>query len=75
MDNQASREALERVVEIVGSQSMLARFVGVRQQAVSQWVRRGVVPAARCRAVSEATNGIVSVAELRPDLFGASRAA
>lgn len=40
---------------------------GVSSQAVSQW---RLIPVKRCRAIEAATNGAVTVHDLRPDIFG-----
>lgn len=44
----------------------LAQIVGVSQPAVSGWVRRGVIPPARCALVERATSGRVMRWDLRP---------
>ena len=64
---------IELAVEIVGGQSALARAIGgeVKQAHVWYWLRRGgSVPAEHCGAIEAATNGKVTRAELRPDVFG-----
>jgi len=63
--------AIEKAVAAVGGQTSLASAIGVTASFVNQWVA-GVrpVPATRCRAIEEATGGVVSCAELRPDVFG-----
>ncbi|MBE7564194.1 helix-turn-helix domain-containing protein [Acidithiobacillus sp. HP-6] len=60
---------LDRAVSHFGSQSSLARTLGVCPMAVSHWRRRGV-PLARAIAIERATAGVVTRAELRPDIFG-----
>lgn len=62
--------ALDRAIEIVGGVSALADALGVRQSAVSNWKARGQVPAERCIAIENATEGAVSRYWLRPDVFG-----
>jgi DNA-binding transcriptional regulator YdaS (Cro superfamily) len=52
------------------TQARFARIVGVTQGRVSQWVKGAPIPAERCRVIESATNGQVSVHELRPDVFG-----
>ncbi|AVY95774.1 hypothetical protein DAI18_18280 [Microvirgula aerodenitrificans] len=47
--------AQEAVDRAGGSQSDLAKKIGVSPQAVQQWVAKGFVPPKRCRRVSEAT--------------------
>jgi len=38
---------IEKVVDMAGSQSALARELGVAHQVANRWVRRGYVPARR----------------------------
>lgn len=69
--------ALARAVEIAGGQSALARLIGepVKQGHVWYWLNtaNGIVPAEYCIAIENGTG--VSRHELRPDVFGAERAA
>ena len=59
---------VELACSMVGSQSALARCLGVTSPAVSQWVK-GVrpVPAKHCTAIERATGGQVTRRDLRPD--------
>ncbi|HET9680334.1 MAG TPA: Cro/CI family transcriptional regulator [Gammaproteobacteria bacterium] len=58
-----------------GGQTELARAVSeisnkpVGQAAVSQWLHSRV-PAERCIAIQEITDGKITVHQLRPDVFG-----
>lgn len=63
------KKALEKAVKKAGSQSALAKACGVTQQAVQQWCDSGKVPAARVQAVVAACSGVVTAADLRPDIF------
>lgn len=58
-------DALTKAKEAAGGTVALARAIGLRSQAVSQWFR---VPAARVLDVERVTG--VSRHELRPDVFG-----
>jgi DNA-binding transcriptional regulator YdaS (Cro superfamily) len=60
--------AIERAIQRVGSQASLARALGVAQQVVNNWLRRGNVPAAHCPSIEKATAGLVTCEELRPDV-------
>lgn len=62
-------DALREAITIARGQSALARLIGIRAQAVQQWVRQGRVPAERVLAVEAATGGRVSRTRLRPDLY------
>ncbi|MCX4025077.1 helix-turn-helix domain-containing protein [Endozoicomonas sp. SM1973] len=60
--------AIERAVELVGGQTALARLIGIQQSNVWHWLNRhNQVPAKFIRAVSKATNGLVTVDELLDD--------
>jgi DNA-binding transcriptional regulator YdaS (Cro superfamily) len=63
---------LERAINIVGSQVALGKSIGVSQQRVWWWLNRGEgrVPAELCRSIEQATQGAVTVHDLRPDVFG-----
>ncbi len=67
--------ALDKAIKHVGGVTRLAEKLGMRQSAVSNWRLRGKpkgrVPAEHCRAVEAATDGAVTVHDLRPDVFGA----
>lgn len=60
---------IEKAVAIVGSQTALAAKIGVRPQAVQQWVATGIAPVRRVIAIEQATGGKVSRCELRPDIY------
>jgi len=60
----------KKAISITGSQSELARRIGVRQGTLWKWLRKGVAPAEHIVAIERATNGKISRYELRPDVFG-----
>lgn len=64
MDN-----SLVKAVKLAGSQSALARYIGVRQMHVWNWLNRskGKVPGEYVLAIERATG--VPRYELRPDLY------
>lgn len=64
-------QALARAVGIAGSQSALARIVGVRQMHVWNWLNRGTkrVPGEYVIPIARATGWRVTPHELRPDLY------
>jgi DNA-binding transcriptional regulator YdaS (Cro superfamily) len=66
------KAALRRAIEVVDSQSALARALGINQQNVSYWLHegKGKVPAEYCTGIERATGGKVTRHDLRPDLFG-----
>jgi DNA-binding transcriptional regulator YdaS (Cro superfamily) len=64
------KRALFKAVEIVGSQSELARLLGVRQSSIWTWLNvTKDVPAEICAQVEHVTGGAVTRSDLRPDLW------
>ena len=64
-------QALQDAVSQAGSQAAFAKICGVRQPAVSKWVRSGKpLPAEHVLTVERATG--VSKHLLRPDIYPAS---
>lgn len=63
-----SVKALERAIQIVGTQAELARRIKTRPQVIQNWRGRGI-PAERVLDVERATGGQVSRHDLRPDLY------
>ena len=61
---------ISRALHIAGSQATLAQRCNVSQAAVSKWARGGNISAENARAIEEATQGAVTVHDLRPDVFG-----
>lgn len=58
---------LERVFEIVGNPSRLAKALGITPWAVSKW-DINCPPKDRCLEIEEITKGQVTAEELRPDI-------
>jgi DNA-binding transcriptional regulator YdaS (Cro superfamily) len=65
-----SNDALDRAIEIVGSQQALADGLNIKSPSISGWRQSGKVPVERCAAIEAATGGRVTRNELRPDVFG-----
>lgn len=61
--------AIEEAIRIFGTQKAFASRMNVSQTAVIKWRKRRV-PAERCRAIEQATEGRITVHDLRPDVFG-----
>ena len=57
---------LSELVEYVGGQASLARFLGVSRQAVNEWVSRGRISATASIEVEKLTNGLFKKEDLRP---------
>lgn len=62
--------ALDRAINKAGGVTALARAINQRQPTVSNWRKRGRVPASHCIAVESACGGYVTRHDLRPDVFG-----
>lgn len=62
-----SVEALRTAISNAGSQTKLAERIGKTQGHISQWLRRGTVPAEMVLTIERASG--VSRHELRPDLY------
>ena len=57
---------LTELVEYVGGQASLARFLGVSRQSVNEWVSRGRISATAAIEVDKLTNGLFKKEDLRP---------
>ena len=61
------QEALQRVIDIVGSQSQLAREIGVKQAHIYYWLTHAaVVPAEHCPAIERLVKRAVCCEDLNP---------
>lgn len=60
----------KRITKMLGSQSELARLLGLSQQTVNFWFVSRRVPAEHCRRIEALTDGRVTRYQLRPDVFG-----
>ncbi|GHH53060.1 transcriptional regulator [[Pseudomonas] boreopolis] len=62
---------IERVINEAGGVSALARVLGVQPPTVHQWKTGDrPVPARHALAISRAWPDLVSIHDLRPDVFG-----
>jgi DNA-binding transcriptional regulator YdaS (Cro superfamily) len=66
--------AIRKAVDYCGGQTQLARVIGVRQQNVAWWLKTGKTAPEKCRDIQLATDGHVTVWDLRPDVFSGIRA-
>lgn len=62
-------DLIDKAIAIVGSSYLLAEKLGVRQPNLYQYKRLKRVPAKRVLMMEEATGGLVSRYEIRPDLY------
>lgn len=61
---------IEKAVRLAGSQTALAKLIGVSPQAVQKWVEQGFAPARRCRPIEQKLSGAVTRYELSEEVFG-----
>lgn len=57
---------LDMLIEHVGGQSELARFLGVTRQSVYEWKKRGRISATAAIQAEKLTNGTFKKEDLRP---------
>lgn len=57
---------LTELVEYMGGQASLARFLGVSRQSVNEWVMRGRISATAAIEVDNLTSGKFKKEDLRP---------
>ena len=60
---------IQKVISILGSQTALAKKIGVSPQSVHQWVEQGKPPGNRVIEIEKLVKGSVSRHELRPDFY------
>lgn len=61
-------DPLRRAISLIGREK-IAELTGVTApESVSRWHQRGV-PARHCLTIQEATDGLVTAYDLRPDIF------
>lgn len=59
-------KTISDVITAIGTQQVVADACGVRQSAVSAWVKRGTVPVEHCAQIERLTEGKVTRRDLRP---------
>jgi len=62
------KEALREVLDWAGSQTKLAKILGIDRVAVTAWTKRGRMSATAAERLEEITNGLFSKRRLRPDV-------
>lgn len=69
-------KALEKAIELAGSQAELARRLGKKQAHIWNWLHRDKrVPADMAISIEHAVGGQVTRQALRPDLYPSEQAA
>lgn len=61
---------LKPVIDFFGSQVAVARKINATPQMINHWIRRESVPAKWAVKIEQVTNGAITRAEIRPDIFG-----
>ncbi len=61
----------EKAIQLAGSQSAMARAIGVKPAHVWNWlnINKGVVPPQHAIPIAKATDWQVTPHELRPDIY------
>ncbi|MFS1525345.1 transcriptional regulator [Microbulbifer sp. 2304DJ12-6] len=63
--------AITKAISLLGTQKKIADMLKIPPACVSQWYRGArKVPPRHCRRIEQATNGVVTRYDLRPDIFG-----
>jgi DNA-binding transcriptional regulator YdaS (Cro superfamily) len=65
-----SIRALEKAIAIFETQDLLAAALKIRSPSISGWKKSKIVPYERCADIERVTDGRVTRAELRPDIWG-----
>lgn len=67
-----SMEAIQRAIQVFGSQAAMASVLGVKQPTISEWLRgERPIPAERCPQIERETRRLgqpILCEELRPDV-------
>jgi DNA-binding transcriptional regulator YdaS (Cro superfamily) len=70
MNEKKPSPGVQRAIELFGTQTALARRIGVGQNTISYWLYGAkAVPPKRAVQIEAVTNGGVTRKELRPDLW------
>jgi DNA-binding transcriptional regulator YdaS (Cro superfamily) len=64
------KNAVEKVIDIVGSLTKLAKLCGVRYQSVAEWRDKGIVPPKKVLLVAEIIDYKIPPHELNPYSHG-----
>jgi DNA-binding transcriptional regulator YdaS (Cro superfamily) len=64
-----SNNPVQKLINIVGSQTELARRCHIKQQSVYRWLKKGKVPADRVPDAIKACDGMMSAEELCPTAY------
>jgi DNA-binding transcriptional regulator YdaS (Cro superfamily) len=65
---QRQKDNLHKLIAWTGSQSRLAKQLGVSRQTVNNWISRGRISATAAIEVDRKTDGLFKKEDLRPDV-------
>ena len=61
------KTALQKACDLVGGQVKLAEILSVTPPAITAWLSNRPIPVMRCVQIEQATKGVVTRKDLRPD--------
>lgn len=67
------QKAIEKAINLAGSQSALAKVLGISAQALGQQIRKGGILPAHCIAIEKLYPGQISRYDLDPEHFGTAQ--
>lgn len=65
----APKNAIKSAIDMAGTQSELAKMIGVKQSTVSGWVKDGRCGPTHAIKIHKVFKGKISAHDLRPDLY------
>jgi DNA-binding transcriptional regulator YdaS (Cro superfamily) len=65
----STKKVIERAIELAGSEAKLGRGTGFSQVAINKAKHKGHATAEMALAIHKFLNGVVSAADIRPDLW------
>lgn len=72
--NETPMRSIEfRLIAAAGGPSAISRALGNSPASVSEWHRRGQIPARHVIKLCELTNGLFQPHQIRPDIFEANQ--
>jgi DNA-binding transcriptional regulator YdaS (Cro superfamily) len=58
----------KEIIKTLGGSAAVGRYLGIRSQAISLWIRTDRIPAERVPSLVRMSNGLVSANTMRPDV-------
>lgn len=60
---------INKIIEFFGTQYKLAKALEIKPQNVTQWIAANKIPLKQAIKIEKASNGKITRAEIRPDIF------